>query len=182
MPRDYELGIIVNPDVGDEQARAIVERITQVVAAQEGQVVRVNAVGRRRLAYPIDHHRDGLYFYFDLIVEPQSITEIERPLRVNEDIIRHLLLVRDPRVVAQQREREAQAQAQAAERAAMEVESAEAVEAPVADQPDFEESKVDEPDLDEPDLDEPDLDEPDLDEPDLEESEVEAESETEPEA
>jgi len=176
MPRDYELGIVVNPDVGDEQARAIVERITQVIAAREGQVVRVNAVGRRRLAYPIDHHRDGLYFYFDLMVEPQSIAEIERTLRVNEEIIRHLLLVRDPRVVAQQREREAQAQAQAqaqaAERAALEVENAEAVEAPVADEPDFEESALDEPEVDEPEVDEPEVDEP----------EVEAESETETEA
>jgi small subunit ribosomal protein S6 len=192
MPRDYELGIIVNPDVGDEQARAIVERITQVIAAREGQVVRVNAVGRRRLAYPIDHHRDGLYFYFDLMVEPQSIAEIERTLRVNEEIIRHLLLVRDPRVVAQQREREAQAQAQAAERAALEVENAETVEAPVADEPDFEESgldepevdepEVDEPEVDEPEVDEPEVDEPEVDEPDLDEPEVEAESETETEA
>jgi small subunit ribosomal protein S6 len=177
MSRDYELGIIVNPDVGDEQARAIVERITQVIGAHEGQVVRVNAVGRRRLAYPIDRHRDGLYFYFDLIVEPQSIAEIERTLRVNEDIIRHLLLGRDPRVVAQQREREAQAQAQAAERAAMEVENAEAVEVPVAEEPQFAEAELDEPELDEPELDEPELDEPELDEP-----EVEAESETESEA
>ena len=132
MARDYELGIVVNPDVGDEQARAIVERITHVIAAHEGQVVRVNAVGRRRLAYPIDRHRDGLYFYFDLIVEPQSIAEIERSLRVNEDIIRHLTLLRDPRAVAQQREREAQAQAQAqaqaAERAAAAAENPEAVE------------------------------------------------------
>ena len=171
MPRDYELGIIVNPDVGDEQARAIVERITQVIAAREGQIVRVNAVGRRRLAYPIDHHRDGLYFYFDLMAEPQSITEIERTLRVNEDIIRHLLLVRDPRVVAQQREREAQAQAQAqaqaAERAAMEAENAEAVEAPIAD-----EAEVDEPEADEAEADETEADE----------TEVEAESETETEA
>src|SRR5215469_13144627 len=162
MARDYELGIVVNPDVGDEQARAIVERITQVIAAHEGQVVRVNAVGRRRLAYPIDRHRDGLYFYFDLIVEPQSIAEIERSLRVNEDIIRHLLLVRDPRVVAQQREREAQAQAQAAERAALEAENAEAVQAPVADQPDFEESEANEPDFEESEVDEPDLDEPEV--------------------
>src|SRR5215831_6122795 len=117
MARDYELGIVVNPDVGDEQARTIVERITHVIAAHEGQVVRVNAVGRRRLAYPIDRHRDGLYFYFDLILEPGSVAEIERSLRVNEEIIRHLVLVRDPRVVAVQREHEAEAQAQAAERA-----------------------------------------------------------------
>jgi len=121
MARDYELGIVINPEVGDEQARAIVERVTQLISTNDGEVVRVNAWGRRRLAYPIERHRDGLYFYFDLILDPQSIVEIERTLRVNEDVIRHLLKLRDPKVVAQQRiaeaqrdiEREAEAVAQA---------------------------------------------------------------------
>lgn len=125
MARDYELGVIINPEVGDEQARAIVERVAQIIGGHDGQVVRVNAWGRRRLAYPIEHHRDGLYFYYDLILEPQSVAEIERDLRVNEDIIRHLMKLRDPRVVAQQRQRDierdaelAQQQAEAAARAA----------------------------------------------------------------
>jgi len=114
VARDYELGIVVNPDVGDEQARAVVERITQTIAANGGEVIRVNAVGRRRFAYPIQHHRDGLYFFFDLTMPPTAVVEVERTLRVNEDLIRHLLLVRDPRVVSQQRQREAEAEAQAA--------------------------------------------------------------------
>jgi len=119
MARDYELGIVINPDVGDEQARAVIERVTQVIGSNDGQVVRVNAVGRRRLAYPIERHRDGLYFFFDLILDPTSITEIERTLRVNEDIIRHLLLKRDPRVVTQQRQRDIETDARIeAERAA----------------------------------------------------------------
>ena len=106
MARDYELGIVINPEVGDEQARAVVERVQQIIGANGGQVVRVNAWGRRRLAYPIEHHRDGLYFFYDLILEPQSVVEIERNLRVNEDIVRHLLKLRDSRVVAQQRQRD----------------------------------------------------------------------------
>ena len=117
MARDYELGLIINPDVGDEQARAIVDRVTQTVAAGDGQVMRVNAWGRRRLAYPIEHHRDGLYFFFDLILAPEAISEIERLLRVNEAVLRHLIKVRDPRVVEQQRQREAEAEAQAAAQA-----------------------------------------------------------------
>jgi small subunit ribosomal protein S6 len=115
MARDYELGIVLNPEVGDDQARAIVERVTQMIAANEGQVVRVNAWGRRRLAYPIEHHRDGLYFFFDLILPPQSIADIERTLGLNEEIIRHLIKVRDPRVAAEQRQREAEAEVRAAE-------------------------------------------------------------------
>ena len=126
MARDYELGIVINPEVGDEQARTLVERVTQIINNNGGQVVRVNAWGRRRLAYPIQRFRDGLYFFFDLMLEPSTIAEIERNIRVHEDIIRHLMKVRDPRVVAQQRQRdveldaqrEAEAQAQAAAEAA----------------------------------------------------------------
>lgn len=118
MARDYELGLVINPDVGDEQARTIVERVTQFVGTNGGQVVRVNAWGRRHLAYPIQHHRDGLYFWFDLILPPDSVAGLERNLHVNEDVIRHLVKQRDPRVITHLRQREAEEDAQAAARAA----------------------------------------------------------------
>ena len=127
--RDYELGLIINPDVGEEQARAIVERVSQSIINNGGQVVRVNAWGRRRMMYPIQHHRDGLYYFFDLIMPTVAVVEIERGLRVNEDVIRHLMKVRDPKAVAQQRQRaleddraaeEARARAAAAAAAAAE--------------------------------------------------------------
>ena len=118
MARDYELGIIINPDVGDDQARATVERVTQYVANSGGQIVRVNAQGRRHLAYPIEHHRDGLYFWFDLMLPPDSVAGLERNIDVNEDIIRHLVKLRDPRVIQQVRQREAEADALAAAQAA----------------------------------------------------------------
>ena len=130
MARDYELGIIINPDVGDDQARAIVERITQYVGTAGGQVVRVNAQGRKHLAYPIEHHRDGLYFWFDLILAPESVAGLERNIGVNEDIVRHLVKVRDPRVIQQVRQREAEADAQAA--AAAEARAAQAAAAAAA--------------------------------------------------
>ena len=123
MARDYELGIVINPEAGDEQARAIVERVAQTITNNSGQVVRVNAWGRRRLAYPIQRFRDGLYFFFDLILEPSTIAEIERTLRLNEDIIRHLMKVRDPRVVAQQRQRDVELDAQRAAEAKAQAEA-----------------------------------------------------------
>ena len=138
MARDYELGIVINPEVGDEQARAIVERVAQIITNNRGQVVRVNAWGRRRMAYPIQRFRDGLYFFYDLILDPSTIAEIERNIRVNEDIIRHLMKVRDSRVVAQQRQRDieldAQREAEAQAHAAAEAARAEAAAAePVAE-------------------------------------------------
>src|SRR5579859_5497121 len=132
MARDYELGIIINPDAGDDRARAIVERVTQVVGAQGGQVVRVDAWGRRHLAYPVERHRDGLYFWLDLILPPQSVAEVERTLRVNEDVMRQLITLRDPRVVTQKRQREADLAAQAEAHAAQVAAAAQAAEAGTA--------------------------------------------------
>jgi small subunit ribosomal protein S6 len=126
--RDYELGIVLAPETPDEQARAIVERITSAITAQGGVVVRINAWGRRRLAYPIEHHRDGLYYFFDLQLPPASVVEIERLIGVNEDIIRHLMKSRDPRVIVDERKRaeeaEIRAQQEAEARAAAEAEAA----------------------------------------------------------
>jgi small subunit ribosomal protein S6 len=131
MARDYELGIVINPEVGDEQARALVERVTQIIANNGGQVVRVNAWGRRRLAYPIQRFRDGLYFFFDLVLNPSTIAEIERNIQLNEDIVRHLMKLRDSRVVAQQRQRdiELDAQREAEAKAQAEAEAARAAAA-----------------------------------------------------
>lgn len=115
MSRDYELGFILNPEVNEEQTRTIVERIEQIVSKYGGQVMRVNQWGRRRLAYPIDHHRDGLYVFIDMILTPETVGELDRTLKVSEEVIRHIIKKRDPKTVQKEREaRAAAAQAQPA--------------------------------------------------------------------
>jgi small subunit ribosomal protein S6 len=109
--RDYELGIVFSPEASEEQTKAILERMTQIVQANGGQVVKVNAWGRRRLAYPIERHRDGLYFFLDLSLTPQTVVELDRSLKVSEEVIRHLLIKRDPKALAAQRAKEAHAAA-----------------------------------------------------------------------
>ncbi|MFL5626008.1 MAG: 30S ribosomal protein S6 [Ktedonobacteraceae bacterium] len=129
MRRDYELGYILNPEVSEEQTRAILERVEQVVANYGGQIVRVNQWGRRRLAYPIEHHRDGFYTFVDMILTPETVIELERTLKVSEEVLRHLIKRRDPKTV--QKEREARAAAAAAPApTAPSAETAETVEAP----------------------------------------------------
>jgi small subunit ribosomal protein S6 len=115
--RDYQLGVVITPEAGEDQVRAVTDRINTLVAANGGRVFRVLAWGRRRLAYPIEHHRDGLYFWFDMQLPPDTVAEVERQLRVNEAIIRHLLTLREARVVAQERIRAEEAEARAAQAA-----------------------------------------------------------------
>ena len=112
MRRDYELGFILSPEVSEEQTRAILDRVEQVVANHGGQIVRVNQWGRRRLGYPIERHRDGFYVFIDMILTPETVIELDRTLKVSEEVLRHLIKRRDPKTV--QKEREARAAAAAA--------------------------------------------------------------------
>jgi small subunit ribosomal protein S6 len=118
VKRDYELGFILNPEVSEEQTGAILSRISQIVTNYDGQIVRVNQWGRRRMAYPIEHHRDGFYVFVDMILTPETVFELDRSLKVSEEVLRHMVIRRDPRSVQKEREeyeaRAAQEQEQAA--------------------------------------------------------------------
>jgi small subunit ribosomal protein S6 len=126
--RDYELGFILHPEVSEEQSNAILERIQQIVNNHDGQVVRINQWGRRRLAYPIRHQRDGFYVFFDMILTPETVSELDRNIKVTEEVLRHIIIRRDPRVAQKERE-EREARAAQAQNEPPAEESPEAVEA-----------------------------------------------------
>ena len=137
MRRDYELGFILNPEVSEEQTRAILERIEQIVRNYDGQTVKVNQWGRRRLAYPIQHHRDGYYVFIDMILTPETVLELDRNLKVSEEVLRHLITRRDPKAVQKEREEREEREARAAATATQAQASATAspVPAPEAEVP-----------------------------------------------
>lgn len=112
MSRDYELGVIFNPEVSEEETRSVLDRIDQIVTTHDGQIVRVNQWGRRRLAYPIERHRDGLYVFIDMILTPETVSDLERMLKVSEIVLRYMTRKRDAKAVQKEREdREARAAA-----------------------------------------------------------------------
>ena len=118
MTRDYELGIILNPEVNEEETRTILDRVEQVVATHGGQTVKVNQWGRRRLAYPIERQRDGIYIFIDMILEPETVSELERTLKVSEAVLRHMMKKRDPKAIQKEREEREEREARAAANAA----------------------------------------------------------------
>jgi small subunit ribosomal protein S6 len=90
--RDYELVIIVSPEVADEAVPATVERVQEFIAEQGGQVKEVTAWGRRKLAYPIGSSREGSYVVAQLDLDPQRVGALEDNLKLAEDVIRHLVV------------------------------------------------------------------------------------------
>jgi len=139
--RDYELGFILHPEVSEEQTRAILDRVEQLVGNYGGQIVRVNQWGRRRLAYPIQHNRDGFYVFIDMILTPENVIELDRTLKVSEEVLRHLIKRRDPKAV--QKEREARAAAATASATAQaETEAQDEMRSPTRDEAIAEETEI----------------------------------------
>ena len=90
--RTYELVFIVQPALDEEGLNALVEQVQQVITENEGEVVKVEQMGKRRLAYPIRHLKDGYYVLMHAKLERLSMTELERMLKLSEDVLRHLLI------------------------------------------------------------------------------------------
>ena len=89
--RRYELMLIIRPDIADDKSQALVDRTTRGIVTAGGQIVRVAPWGRRRLAYPIDRHREGSYHIILFEAPSDSIVELEHTLLITEEVLRHMV-------------------------------------------------------------------------------------------
>jgi small subunit ribosomal protein S6 len=89
--RRYELMLVLRPDVPDDKSQALVDRTTRGIVAAGGQIVKVAPWGRRRLAYPIDRHREGSYHIILFEAPSEAIVELEHTLLITEEVLRHLV-------------------------------------------------------------------------------------------
>lgn len=93
--RRYELMLVFRPDAPDDRTSAIIDRTTRQITAAGGQIVKVAPWGRRRLAYPIERHREGAYHIVVFEAPTTAIVELERGLMITEDVLRHLVIRQD---------------------------------------------------------------------------------------
>ena len=90
--RQYELVYVVSPEITDEGVTELHERIAEIVGQLGGSIDKTDNWGRRRLAYEINRHREGSYV-IELITGPGTlVTELERRLRVMEQLLRYLIV------------------------------------------------------------------------------------------
>ena len=94
--RRYELMLVLRPDVPDDRSQAVIDRTTRQITSSGGQILKVAPWGRRRLAYPIDRHREGSYHIVLFHSPAESISELEHSLLITEEVLRHLI-TRDER-------------------------------------------------------------------------------------
>jgi small subunit ribosomal protein S6 len=90
--RDYELMVVLTPELDDQGVEETTERVRTLVTARGGEVTDLQPWGRRRLAYPVNRFRDGFYAVAKLKLEPTAAEPLDRALRLNDAVIRHLLV------------------------------------------------------------------------------------------
>jgi small subunit ribosomal protein S6 len=89
---DYELVLVIKPDVTEERHDVIVGNIGKFITDRGGVVGKVDKWGKKKLAYPIKRFVEGNYVLSQFKLKPAASKELEANLRISEDIIRHLLV------------------------------------------------------------------------------------------
>jgi small subunit ribosomal protein S6 len=90
MNRTYELMFIVRPDMADEDLDKLISNLEHTVGAASGAVKKVDRMGKRRLAYMVHKFREGIYILMVIEGVGSVIHELERRLRVTEQVIKFL--------------------------------------------------------------------------------------------
>jgi len=92
MQRSYETMYILRPQLEEEAVDAVVAKIGEHITKGGGEIEKTEKRGRKRLAYEVKDHRDGFYVLTNFKADPSSITELERLFKLNDDVIRHIVL------------------------------------------------------------------------------------------
>jgi small subunit ribosomal protein S6 len=90
--RAYELMVIIDGDVDDAGVKSVNERVDQLIAADGGRIAATDLWGRRRFAYPINHKLEGTYVVFDVSTPASNLDELDRFLRLADEVVRHKLI------------------------------------------------------------------------------------------
>lgn len=89
--RRYELLFITHPDYDEEKVSSVIQKYQDVITNGKGVVKSAEKWGKRRLAYEIDDMREGLYILMNFDAEREVSLELDRLMKIDQDIIRHMI-------------------------------------------------------------------------------------------
>ncbi len=91
---NYEAVIILKPDLGEEATAALVEKFKTLIE-QHGTVAEIDEWGKRHLAYPIDDITEGYYVLMTFTAEPTLPAEMDRQMRINDNVMRSMIICKE---------------------------------------------------------------------------------------
>ena len=89
--RKYELLFITHPDYDDEKIASLIERYRSVITGGKGTVKTAEKWGKRRLAYELNGLREGIYILMTFEAEREVAAELDRVMKIDQDVVRHLI-------------------------------------------------------------------------------------------
>ncbi len=93
--RRYEAVVIIEPDVADDEVKALTEKYGDLIKSHEGEVIKIEDWGIKKLAYLVKKRDKGRYILFDFVSGPTLISELERQFKITENIMKYLTVKLD---------------------------------------------------------------------------------------
>lgn len=98
MTNTYELVLILDPTIEESQVADKFARLEELLKSQQAEIVNVLDWGKRKMAYQIKKKDNGIYRVYRFEAQPAVISEIERRLKIDEQVMRFLVVLYDPAV------------------------------------------------------------------------------------
>lgn len=97
----YELAYFISPQVKDDEVASYLGKLRELITGNKGEISKEEIPHRRRLAYPIKHHKDGYFGYFHFTAPAKSTKEMDSALILDSSILRHLIVAVDKKQITQ---------------------------------------------------------------------------------
>ena len=91
--KKYELMVIVNPDIGEDGIKKRLDKLRKQITTAKGEITFEEIWGLRDLAYSIRKHDKGYYAVLDFMYEPNRLKELEASLRLEPEVLRHMVTI-----------------------------------------------------------------------------------------
>ena len=92
---NYELELVVSAKIEDEERAAVVEKAKGYITRYNGTITEVEEWGKKRLAYEINHMREGFYYFIQFEADADCPAEVERHARIMDNVLRYLVVRKD---------------------------------------------------------------------------------------
>ncbi len=93
--RKYELAVVISGLLEEEEKNAVLEKVKALIERFGGVITEVNDWGKRKLAYEIQHMKEGYYYFIEFDADSKCPGEIEQRIRIMENVIRYLCVRQD---------------------------------------------------------------------------------------
>lgn len=90
--RNYELMYIIKPELDEEKLTGVIDKFTNLINGNGGEVVSTDKWGKRRLAYEIKDYREGVYILVNFKGEAGTAQELDRVMKITDDILRFMII------------------------------------------------------------------------------------------